>query len=184
MAWPEFVRLGFGVQRPVQAIPIGLEGDWLDRFGVLFGEHGRWSERQVQLPGAPVAPGDPERALDRAIDLPNATWRLQGMTPTSARCLVLAFRYTAVSDEKREGLIWLGFNFATGAVIDEIVTQVRPVLAQEAQWQVPESHVRRAAGPRWDWTVLERRVRPLLDHRIRQELDPFLRDAPAFGARL
>jgi hypothetical protein len=175
MAWPEFVRLGFGAQRPAEAIPIGLEGDWLDRFGVLLGEHGRWSERQVTSQGSLVAPADPERALDRAIDLPNAVWRLQGVTPTFSRCLVMAFRYTAVSDEKREGLIWIGFNLATGAVIDEIVTRIRPVLAQEGQWQVPQPEVRLAGGPWWDWSVLERRVRPLLDHRIREELDPFLR---------
>jgi hypothetical protein len=58
------------------------------------------------------APSDPERVLDRALDLPNAVWRLQGVTATWSRCLMLAFRYTAVSDEKREGLIWLGFNLS------------------------------------------------------------------------
>jgi hypothetical protein len=31
--------------------------------------------------------------------------------------MLLAFRYTATSDERREGLIWLGFNTATGAAL-------------------------------------------------------------------
>ena len=48
MGWPEMARLGFGAQRPDHAIPIGLEGDWLDRFGTLLGEEGRWAERQVR----------------------------------------------------------------------------------------------------------------------------------------
>ena len=159
----------------IRAIRIGLEGDWLDRFGALLGERGRWAERQLTLPGAARAPGDPERMLDRALDLPNAVWRFQGSTATFTRCLVLAFRYTALSDEKREGLIWLGFNLATGAVVDEVVARLRPVLAQEAHWRAPEPAVRVAAGPRWQGAVLEARVRPLLDHRVRQELEPFLR---------
>src|SRR5438093_7821 len=40
MGWTEFERLGFGATLPVGAIPIGLEGDWLDRFGTLLGERG------------------------------------------------------------------------------------------------------------------------------------------------
>jgi hypothetical protein len=173
MGWPELARLGFGAQRPEQAISIGLEGDWLDRFGALLGEHGRWAERQLTLAGTPIAPGDPERVLERAIELPNAVWRFQGMTPTFTRCLVMAFRYTAVSDEKREGLIWLGFNLGTGAVVDEVAARLRPVLAAEP-WQAPEPDVRMAAGPGWDPAILQSRVRPLLEHRVRQDLEPFL----------
>jgi predicted RNA-binding Zn-ribbon protein involved in translation (DUF1610 family) len=174
MGWPELARLGFGAQRPEQAIPIGLEGDWLDRFGALLGEHGRWAERQLTLAGTPIAPGDPERALERAIELPNAVWRFQGMTPACTRCLVMAFRYTAVSDEKREGLIWLGFNLGTGAVVDEVAMRLRPVLAAEPDWRAPEPDVRMAAGPGWDPAMLQSRVRPLLEHRVRQDLEPFL----------
>jgi hypothetical protein len=33
MGWPELARLGFGAQLPPGAMPIGLEGDWLDRCG-------------------------------------------------------------------------------------------------------------------------------------------------------
>ena len=67
MGWQEFVRLSFGSRHPEEAIPIGLEGDWLDRFGALLGEHGRWTERQITVPGALGAPGDPERILDHAL---------------------------------------------------------------------------------------------------------------------
>ncbi len=120
MGWPELARLRFGSGATDQAIRIGLEGDWLDRFGALLGEQGRWAERQLALTGrALAAPGDAERILDRALDLPNAVWRFQGSTATFTRCLLLGFRYSALSDEKREGLIWLGFNLATGAVVDE-----------------------------------------------------------------
>ncbi len=122
LGWPELARLGFGAQRPEQAIPVGLEGDWLDRFGALLGDDGRWSERQ--LSGGPASYGDPQRILEQGLDLPNAVWRFHGATATFTRCLVLAFRYTAVSDEKREGLAWLGFNVATGAVIYDIAARL------------------------------------------------------------
>jgi hypothetical protein len=132
--WPELARLGFGRERSHGTIPIGLEGDWLDRFGALLGEQGRWSERQVRLAAAVPQPSDPERVLDLAFDLPNAVWRFQGITATWTRCLLLAFRYTAVSDEKREGLMWVGFNLGTGAVVSDILARLRPALAQTNDW--------------------------------------------------
>ena len=145
--WPELTRLGFGRERGRGTIPIGLEGDWLDRFGALLGDEGRWSEREVRPPVAVPPPSDPERVLDRALDLPNAVWRFQGMTATWTRCLMLTFRYTAVSDEKREGLIWLGFNLGTGAVVSDILARLRPALAKCPTGVRPIRRRRRAAGP-------------------------------------
>lgn len=118
MGWPEFARLGFAATLPAGAIPIGLEGDWLDRFGAILGERGRFAERQLVVADNIAAPNDPQRLLDHALDLPNAIWRLHTAKPTWTRCLLLAFRYTAISDEKRDGLVWVGFNQGTGAVLD------------------------------------------------------------------
>jgi hypothetical protein len=174
MGWPELARLGFGAERPEGAIPIQLEGDWLDRFGGLLGEHGRWAERQG-MPSASAVPGDPERLLQHALDLPNAVCRLREISLTWARCLVLTFRYTALSDEKRQGLVWLGFNLSTGAGLDELLARMLPYLAQDPDWQIPELAVRlAAAGPIWGAAALESRVRPLLDQRVRKELEPFV----------
>ena len=113
--------------------------------------------------------------LDRALDLPNAVWRFQGMTATWTRCLMLTFRYTAVSDEKREGLIWLGFNLGTGAVVSDILARLRPALAQMPDWQAPDQATRLAAGPGWSAATLEARLRPLLDRQVRDGIEPFLR---------
>lgn len=175
MGWPELAQLSFGATPASGAIAVGFEGDWLDRFGALLGERGRWSERQLALPGPMPRIADPERLLDHALELPNAVWRLRDLSTTWTRCLLLAFRYTAVSDEKREGLVWLGFNQATGAVIDDLVPRLRSLLAEEAEWQAPEPEVRRAAGPAWDASQLVARVRPLLEFRVRREMQPFLR---------
>jgi hypothetical protein len=173
--WPELARLAFAGERRPGAIAIGLEGDWLDRFGALLADAGRWSERMVMPATAVPPPGDPERVLDRALDLPNAVWRFQGMTATFTRCLMLAFRYTAVSDEKREGLVWLGVNLGTGAVVNEILARLRPLLAQMSDWRVPDPAVRTAAGPGWNASTLAARVPPLLDRQVREAIEPFLR---------
>jgi hypothetical protein len=175
MGWPELVRLGFGAELPAGARSVGFEGDWLDRFGALLGDRGRWAERRFVLPGPPPRIHDPARLLDRAIEFPNAVWRLQEVSAAWTRCLLLAFRYTAVSDEKREGLVWLGFNQATGAVIDGFAPRLRSLLAADAEWQVPDPEVRRAAGPAWDASVLDGRVKRLINHSLRNEVEPFLR---------
>ena len=59
---------------------IGLEGDWLDRFGASA-RRARPLGRAAAGADRPraAAPGDPERLLDRALDLPNAVWRLHGV---------------------------------------------------------------------------------------------------------
>ena len=173
MGWPEFARLGFAATLPPGAIPIGLEGDWLDRFGALLAERGRFAERQLVV--ADTAPSDPQRLLDRALDLPNAVWRLHAANPTWTRCLLLAFRYTAISDEKRDGLIWLGFNQATGAVLDgDFLRRLRTHLASVVDWQVPEPDSRRAAGVAWDAATITARIERLVEHHVRLDLQPFL----------
>jgi len=171
--WPELARLGFAAALPAGAIPVGLDGDWFDRFGGLLGERGRWADRQLDLPLPPV--GDPARILDKALDLPNAVWRLHGITEGWTRCLLLAFRYSATSDEKREGLVWLAFNEVTGAAIDDIGTRLRHLLAADADWRAPTAEVRRAAGGGRSPSELTARIPALLDLRVRQELEPFLR---------
>jgi len=175
MGWPEFARLGFGATLPTGAIPIGLEDDWLDRFGTLLGERGRFAERQLAVVDNVAAPSDPERLLNRAFDLPNAVWRLRDAKPAWTRCLLLAFRYTAISDEKREGLIWLGFNQGTGAVMDsDFLRRLRTHLASVVDWQMPEPDIRRAAGAAWDAATVTTRVERLVGHHVRSDLVGFL----------
>ena len=176
MGWPELARLGFGAQLPPGAMAVGLEGDWLDRFGALLGNRGRLAERQLVLAVPSAPPGDPERRLESALDLGNAIWRLRGATPGWTRCLLLALRYTATSDERREGLVWLGFNAGTGAVLgDDLVERLRQVLAGELEWRVPDPAVRAEAGQALDAQMLAERVRGAADHLVRCDLEPFLR---------
>jgi hypothetical protein len=87
---------------------------------------------------------------------------------------MVAFRFTAVSDEKREGLISLGFNLATGAVINDILARLRPVLAQP-EWHIPAAATKRVAEAAWSQATLVGRLDPLLDGEARANVEPFLR---------
>ena len=93
-------------------MPVGLEGDWLDRFGALLGDRGRFAERQLSSRRPVGPPSDPERMLEAALDLPQRDLALARRRPACTRCLMLAFRYTAMSDERREGLdlAWLQYR--------------------------------------------------------------------------
>ena len=171
--WPELAQLGFGVELPPGAQRVGIEGDWLDRFGALLADRGRYAERQIVL-DRPPAVGDPERLLGQILDLPNAVWRFHSQRPAWTRCLLIAFRAVAVSDEKRESILWMGFNTGTGAALGDGLARLRAALGDQS-WQAPDPAVRAAAGPVWDAAHLEARVRPMLDAAVRAELAPFLR---------
>ena len=111
-----------------------------------------------------------------ALDLRNAVWRLRDAKPAWTRCLLLAFRYTAISDERREGLIWLGFNAGTGAVLDgDIVGRLRQLLAGDMEWRAPDGDLRGEAGPACDAPMLAERARGRLEYHVRRDLEPFLR---------
>ena len=167
----EIDRLGFGPVPPPEARRVGLEGDWLDRFGRLLGAHGR-SVRRVLAPEL-RAPGDPERVLERELVLDNAAFRLLGVAPAWTRYLVLDFRYSAISDEKRDGMLRLGINLATTALPDAVLTCVLPWL--EAQSSDPEVPPSSALPPSWDQgRVLELTARGL-PPRLDAALAPFVR---------
>ena len=93
-----------------------------------MGERGRWN-RQVIDPGSRKAP-DAERLLEHELVLDNATFRLLEAAPAWTRYLVLDFRFTALSDEKREGMQRLAINLATGAMPEAIFDRIGPWLAE------------------------------------------------------
>jgi hypothetical protein len=122
----ELSRLGFGAQLPPMAKRIGMEGDWLDRFGALLGTQGRWTRRV--LPVTAKTPGDPERVLGHELVLDNATYRLLSVMPAWTRYLVMDFRASAISDDKRDFMPRVGVNLATGALPDSILTALGPAI--------------------------------------------------------
>ena len=168
---PELCRMGFGATVPPGAQAVGIEGAWLDRFGRLLGERGRWTRRV--LPADPRTPSDPERVLARELVLDNATFRLLGVDPAWTRYLVLAFRFSAVSDEKRDGMLRVGLNLGTGAMPEAVLDALAPWLDDDA---VPAT-VPDAADlpPAWNRARVLDRVAQALPPRLDLALAPFVR---------
>ena len=63
-------------------------------------------------------PSHPERILEHQFRLNNAVYRLQSVEETWTRCTLHTFRYSAMSDEKRDGLVQTGRNLSNGALLD------------------------------------------------------------------
>lgn len=112
----ELLRVGFGADLPPEAQRISLESDWLERFGHLLEQRGQ--RMRVALADPFVSLSNPEKLLEHSLALPNAVYRFNGITGAWTRYLVLLFRYTALSDEKREGIVKVGVNLNQGSAID------------------------------------------------------------------
>jgi hypothetical protein len=109
-------RLGFGPELPDGARRIGLESDLLERLKAVLGERGRCARRVVYVTVPSVS--SPERVVEHGLTLRNAVYRFLGTRPVWTRYLVPFVRYTAVSDEKRDGLMRLAVNLSNGSVVD------------------------------------------------------------------
>ena len=167
----EFSRLGFGTTMPAGARRIGLEGDWLDRFGRLLGPRGRWSRRVLAAETRMF--GDPERVLGHELILDNATFRLLAVAPAWTRYLIMDFRASAVSEEKRDFITRVGINLATGALPDSIITALGSFLDRmDPDADVPET----AALPAlWEQRRVTALVGQALPPRLDVALDPFIK---------
>jgi len=172
----ELSRLGFGTTLPSASQRVGIEGDWLDRFARLQGPRGRWTQRVLAAQSR--TPGDPERVLGHELVLDNATFRLLSVTPAWTRYLVLDFRASAVSDDKRDFMLRLGVNLATGALPDAIIAGIMAAL------DVPAPGIGEAgvASPeeaelpaRWDHSRVLDVVARALPPRVELVLDPFVK---------
>jgi len=122
----ELAHLGFGGTLPPGAQRVGMEADWLDRFAQVLGPQGRWARRVLSAPSR--SPANPELVLAQELVLDNATFRLLDVSPAWTRYLVLNFRVSAVSDDKRDFTLRMGINLATGALPDAVLATLAPML--------------------------------------------------------
>ncbi len=167
----ELSRLGFGTTLPQAAQRVGIEGDWLDRFARLLGPRGRFTRRVLSVPARTAS--DPERVLSDELAFDNATYRLVDVTPAWTRYLVLDFRASAVSDDKRDFMLRLGVNLATGALPDAMLAAVIASLnMDEAGAARPEDGDLPAP---WDRPRLLNLVARALPPRVETALDPFIK---------
>jgi hypothetical protein len=172
----ELSRLGFGTTLPSGAQRVGIEGDWLDRFGRLLGTRGRWTRRVLAADAR--MPGDPERVLGHELVLDNATFRLLGVAPAWTRYLIMDFRASAVSDDKRDFVTRLGINLATGALQDRVISELGPFLENDpvvsAQGD-PAEPAEDDLPTMWDRARVVALVGKALPPRLDVALDPFIK---------
>lgn len=174
---PEWTLLGFSAEVPAAARRVGLDPEWMERLTHLLGSDGTVGHRW--LPAVHPAPGHPERILEHGLVLQNAVHRLQEITPAQTSYLILLFRYTALSEEKREGLLRVGCNLTTGAVIDGFLDDLLALLPQEHGGDdppPPEGHLPGLGDlpPLWDLEQIHARLTADLPTRIQARLQPFL----------
>ncbi|HVC59158.1 MAG TPA: hypothetical protein VND19_02195 [Acetobacteraceae bacterium] len=131
---PELCRLGFGTALPEAAARVGIESDWLERCARVMGERGRWTKVMLD---ASAGLGDAEAALAHELALDNATFRLVAARPAWTRYLLFDLRYTAISDEKRDGVLRCIVNLATGALPDAVLERITPWLDDAGTDAVP-----------------------------------------------
>jgi hypothetical protein len=127
----EFLRLGFGAEAPVGAERASLESDWLEKFGRLLDERGRRLRFAADVVVPPLA--HIERTVEHNVVLQNAVYRLSQVEQAWTRYLIFIFRYIAISDEKREGIIKFGINLINGSAIDPMIDQLLGAAMEESE---------------------------------------------------
>jgi plasmid maintenance system killer protein len=169
---PEFLRLGFAAELPAGAERASLESDWLERFSRLLGARG---QRLTFVAGVGLPPlGNVERMVEHTVTLQNAVYRIAQAEAAWTRYLLFVFRYTAISDEKREGIVRFGFNLANAGACDAFADQL---LAATLDPEVAEAAVKPAmAQLPADWSAerMKRAVARALPHHVRGHLGPFV----------
>lgn len=136
---PEQGRLGFGWQIPENAQRVSFESDWLDRLGGVMGQRGRTLRTALNIQCSP--PALPERLAERSLGLQNAVFRVLRVVPAWTCYRLLTFRYSALSDEKRDGIAILGFNLSNGSPLDDVLDPLLTAVAsQDRQSQCGEAN--------------------------------------------
>ncbi len=165
-------HLSFGSDPPPGTQPVSLESDWLERLGQLLGARGMKARRVVGVP-AP-APANPERIVEHTLSLKNAVYDLVRVSSAWTRYFILVFRYTAFSDEERDGVVKLGLNTANGAVLEGTAADdlFNAVAATEVNQPAhpPETEL----PPRWTDERLNKWIGRALPERIDLHLAPFV----------
>ena len=169
---PEMMRLGFGAEAPPNSQRASLESDWLERIGSLLTVRGKQLHfvADTTLPELTAV----DRMLEHSLELPNAVYRFLGVTPAFTRYLLFVFRYTAISDEKREGVIRLGVNTANGSMIDAFVNELWHAVVSDDLPATTDEPFDSQLPPQWDAVKQHALLKRALPDRVRTQLQPFL----------
>jgi hypothetical protein len=169
---PEFLRLGFAAELPGGAERASLESDWLEKFGRLLDERGRRLKFAVSGTAQPL--GRVERIVEHNVVMQNAVYRLSQVEQAWTRYLIFIFRYTAISDEKREGIIRFGINLINGSAIDPMVDQMLAAAMDESATENVTKPSASQLPADWRAERLKKAVVRALPVRVRAHLNQFV----------
>jgi hypothetical protein len=169
----EFGRIGFRGDLAAGTERAGFESDWLERLERVVGDRGRVA-RSVLDPGVPSI-SSPERVLEHGLTLHNGVYRLNRVSASWTRYLLLAFHYTALSDEKRDGIVWLAFNLSNASALDGMVESLLGFAIGEGAEDRSRSAVGLSLPPMWNGVQINKVVERGLPARIRRSLSGFLK---------
>ncbi|MBS1794000.1 MAG: hypothetical protein JSS81_09110 [Acidobacteria bacterium] len=167
---PEIVRFGFAAETPPAVQKVSLESDWLEKFERLLDGRGQRLRYFLSLEPPPLS--DPEKILAHGPTLQNAVYRAEKIERAWTRYLIFLYRFSAVSDEKREGVISLGLNLSSGSAIDAFCgVLLDAVLGAEGD-SVPPPHL--SLPPDWSEKRLGAFFERALPDRIQNHIAKFL----------
>jgi len=157
---------------PAGAERASLESDWLEKFSRLLDKRGR---RLKFASSAEVPPlGHVERLVERNVVLQNAVYRLSRVEPAWTRYLIFIFRYTAISDEKREGIISFGLNLINGSASDPMVGQLLAAAVDENATEAATKPAPSQLPADWTAERLKKAITRAAPVRVRSQLSQFV----------
>jgi hypothetical protein len=131
LAIPEFIRLGFGEELPPESMRVSLESDWIERIGALMRNRGNTLRLTLWDDRFKGKVSDPETMLSKHIILDNSIFRPTGVETAWTRYLLLIFKITAISDEKREDIIPVCLNESNTACADHLTEPLISLLTAD-----------------------------------------------------
>jgi len=105
---PEYTRMSFTAVEDVDVIYGSYGSDFLDSLSRLFEGKGRFSI--ARFPSSILNVEKLMKVVNERVTFSNATFRIEGTEVKDVSYLLIHFRYTALSDEKREGILPLLIN--------------------------------------------------------------------------
>jgi hypothetical protein len=169
---PEFLRLGFAAELPAGTERASLESDWLEKFSRLIDDRGRRLKFALSAEVPPL--GHVERMVERNVVLQNAVYRFSRVEPAWTRYLIFIFRYTAISDEKREGIISFGINLINGSAIDSMVDQLLDSAVDENATEAATKPAPSQLPADWTAERLKKAITRAAPIRVRAQLSQFV----------
>lgn len=146
---------------PIAGRRVTYDSDVLESLGKTIERYGLITA--ASLTSLPLKKLDVERDIDKAVSLQNAVLKVHGEEQTWISFMIFNFKYSAFSDERREGLVSLAVNESTLNSVPGLV---------DALWQFSLESERPAA-------TFERKSFPDVYGRGRRVAQSLIRDAMA-----